>query len=139
MAAVNGRHFERVPLFDRNIGAGLRGQINRAVRRGNIKRNPMRPSQHGDRVCADLVGHIAIGRDPIRADDADLNLPLTHEATGHIVCNHRDRDLILHEFPGGQPRTLQHGSGFVGNDTNLLTLFPRCPDDTKRGPISGRR
>ncbi len=43
-------------------------------------------SQDGDRVSADLVGHITIGRDAIRSHNNSLNAALAHHARRHVIA-----------------------------------------------------
>ena len=59
----------RVALLDRDGRAVGERQVERARRRGDVERDAVRPGQQGDAVGADLVRGVAVGRDPVGADD----------------------------------------------------------------------
>ena len=57
-------------------------------------------------VGADLVGHVAVGRHPIRAKDDHIHLARAHEMAGGVVRDQVHGDLGPHQFPGREPRPL---------------------------------
>ena len=59
--------------------------------------------------------------------------------TRHIVRDQRGGDVVLLQLPNGQPRTLQEGTGLVGEDIHLLARLYRRPDHTQRGAVASRR
>jgi O-antigen/teichoic acid export membrane protein len=96
-------HFARVSLFDRDRGSVGERQVERARRRGDVERNGVRLGQERDAVRADLVGRVAVGRDPVRAHDGDLDLAFLHDLRGHAVADQGHRHSSALEFPSGQP------------------------------------
>ena len=59
--------FIGVAMFDDDIGAGGRVRIDGAAWCGHIQRHTVRGRGQRDAICADLVGHIAVGCDPVRS------------------------------------------------------------------------
>jgi O-antigen/teichoic acid export membrane protein len=96
-------HFARVSLFDRDRGPVGERQVERARRRGDVERDAVGLCQERNAVGADLVGRVAVGRDPVRAHDGDLDLPFLHDLRGHAVADQGYRNSSALEFPGGQP------------------------------------
>jgi len=139
MTAMDCRHFERVPCLNGNVGPRLRLEVDGGVRRSHVEGDVVRPRKDSHRIRADLVGHVAVGGNAIGADDAELNLSLAHEGTGHVIRDECDRNLILHQFPCREARPLQHGPGFIGYHLDPLPLLPRCPDHAQGGSIPSRR
>ena len=60
----------------------------------------------GNRVGADLVRDVAIGGNPIAADDNGVHLSFLHHVTGHIIGDQCGWNFFLFEFPGGQSGAL---------------------------------
>jgi hypothetical protein len=69
--------------------------------------------QHGQRIRPDLVGHVAVGRHPVGADDDEVDVVGGHERPGHDVGHQRGVDPEPVELPGGEPGPLEDGPGFV--------------------------
>src|SRR5512143_1023027 len=88
-------------------------------------------------VSADLVSDITIFRNSVGAYDSQVDHVMEHEVTGHIVGNERARDLLLHEFPRGQSRALEHGTGLVNIYVDLFPGFNRGPHYAFRSSVSG--
>ena len=70
------RHLARAALLDRNVRAVGRAQIDRRQRRGDVERDVVLARQDGDAVGADLVRGVAVGGDPVGADDDEVDLAL---------------------------------------------------------------
>ena len=79
--------------------------------------------QHRQRVCANFIGDVAVGRDAIRADHDQVDFAAVHEVASHVVGDERHGHAELLELPGGQPRTLQERSGFVNVDVDTAAGF----------------
>ena len=63
-----------VALLDRDVIAVGRGEIDRRERRGDVERHVVRVRHHRHRVRADLVGDVAVRRDPVGADDDEVDV-----------------------------------------------------------------
>src|SRR6185312_2834445 len=107
-------------LLDWYVIAVGSGEIDRGPRRGHVKGNAVLPRQHCHCVCTDFVGDIAISGNAVGADDYGANLALLHHGSGHVVGDYRCGNTILGQLPGGEARTLQEGTCFVGENVNLL-------------------
>ena len=73
----------------------------------DVERDAVARRQHGQRVGADLVGRVAVGRDPVRPDEDDVDLAAGHQVPGGHVGDQRVRDAGLGELPGRQPGALE--------------------------------
>ncbi len=82
-------------LLDRNRASVGRIRIHGRARRGDIERHVVRPRREGQAVRADLVGHIAVGRDAVGADDDAGHVAPAQPARGHAVGDHGARDAGL--------------------------------------------
>ena len=91
--------------------------------------------EHGQRVRADLVGGIAVGRDPVRADQHDVHLAERHQVPGGHIGEQRVRDAGLCQLPGRQPRALQVGSRLVDPDVDRALGVVRRLDDAEGGAV----
>ena len=60
-------------------GAIRRGEVHRRDRRDDVQRDPVPLRQDGERIRADLVGRVAVGRDPVRADEHDVDPARRHQ------------------------------------------------------------
>ena len=116
-------------LLDGNLLASGCAQVHTRPRRRHIERDRVLFGQHGDRIGADLVGHVAIGGNAVRAHDHGVDLALLHDGAGHAVADHRGGDAIFVQLPGGQPRALQERTGLIGIDIQLFSLLHRRADD----------
>ena len=132
-------HLAGVALLDRNRGAVRRGEVDGRQRCGHIERNLVRVRHHRDRIGADLVGEVAVGRDAIRADDDEVDVAALHERPGHALGDDGRRDVIAHEFPGRQPRALQERPRLVGEHLPHLALLRGGANDAERRAVPGGR
>ena len=111
--------------------------IDRGEGGGDVEGDPVRPGEDRQAVGPDLVGRIAVGGDPVRPDDDQIDLPLLHQKSRHVVRDQRAGDPLPQELPGGQPRPLEDGAGLVGVHMDLLPLFGGRPDHAERRPVTG--
>src|SRR5213593_154727 len=137
--APNVRHFNGVSLLDWNVGTVGNLQIQGRDRSGNVEWDLVLLRQHSQRIGSNLVRHVAVGSNPVRADNDGVNQSLPHERAGHIVGNDPNINVILPQLPCGQPRALQERPCFVGEDAQPLPIFNGSTNDAERGSISGRR
>ncbi len=128
----------RFPFLDGDrVAIGKRG-IDRGKGGGDVKRDPVGARQDGQGVGPDLVGRVAVGGDPVGADDDQIDLSLLHEKSRHVVRDQRAGDLFLHHFPGGQSRPLEDGAGFIDIDMELFAFLPGGTDHAEGRPVTGR-
>ena len=97
------RNFFDVALLNRNFAAVWCIQIDSGEGRGHVERNIVFFRKHCDGICPDLVRHIAVGGNTVRANDDGADFPLLHHCTRHAVGDHRGRDTVFHEFPCREP------------------------------------
>ncbi len=64
---------DRVAVGERRVDRGEGG--------GDVEGDAVRPGQDGQAVGPDLVGRVAVGGDPVRPDDDQIDLPLLHQKT----------------------------------------------------------
>ena len=81
--------------------------------------------EHGERIGADLVRRVAVGRDPVGAGHDDVHLAARHHRRRGRVGDHRVRDARCLELPGGQARALQERPRLVDEDPLEQPAFPR--------------
>ena len=105
-------------LLDRDRGAVRRREVDRAGRRADVERDAVAGRQHGQRVGADLVRGVAVGRDPVRADEHDVDLAACHQVPGGHVGDQRVRDAGLGQLPGRQPGALEVRPRLVDPDVD---------------------
>ena len=91
-------------------------EVDRARRGRDVERDAVAGRQDGQRVRADLVGRVAVGGDPVRPDDDDVDLAAGHEVAGRDVGDQRVRHAGLGQLPGRQPGALQVRPGLVDPD-----------------------
>ncbi len=130
--------FARVALLDGNGLSGSEAQIESAGRRGHVERDSVRLSQEGDAISADLVGRIAVGGDPIRSDDDDVNLSLLHHLGGHVVADENRVDAALVQFPSGESRSLKERPSFIGKDPKAPASLGGGEENGQGGAVVGR-
>ena len=59
-----------------------------------------------------------------------------HEAGSHVVAQNSGWDAVVHHLPGGKPRTLQKGTGFVRVNMELVAPFDGRADHAQRHAVS---
>ena len=64
---------------------------------------------HREGVRADLVGHVAVGGDAIRAHEHDVDVTVGHERRRPSVHHQLVRDPELLQLPRGEPGALSTG------------------------------
>ena len=115
-------------------GAVGRRQVDRRGRRDDVERDAVARRQHGQGVRPDLVGRVAVGRDPVRPDEDDVDLAARHQVAGGDVGDERVRDAGLGELPGRQPRSLEVRPRLVDPDVDRPLGMMRGLDDAERRP-----
>ena len=107
-------------LLDGNLLASGCAQVHTRPWRRHIERDGVLFGQHGDRIGADLVGHVAIGGNAVGAHDHGANLALAHHCARHIVRDHGGGDAIFVQLPCGETRALQKWPGFIGKHMDFF-------------------
>ena len=133
------RHFAGAALFDRNVMAVGRRQVDGRERRGHVERNAVFAREDGHGVGADLVGGVAVGGDPIGADDHQIDPALPHEGSGHVVRDDRRLNAVPDELPRGQARALEKRARLVREHGDLLAGFDSAANDAQRRAVPGGR
>ncbi len=67
------------PLLDGDRAAVGERRIDRGEGGGDVEGDPVRPGEDRQAVGPDLVGRVAVGGDPVRADDDQIDFPLLHQ------------------------------------------------------------
>ena len=79
----------------------------RCARRGrHVERDLVLPGYHRQAVGSYLVGHVAVGGDPVGADDDGLHLTAADELSGRRVGEKSRVDPGAGKLPGRQARAL---------------------------------
>jgi sugar lactone lactonase YvrE len=130
------RDFDGAAFFDGNLVSGPGSAVDGGPRGGNVKGDAVLFGQDGDRVGADLIGHVAVGGNAVCSHDHGLDAALAHEAGGHVIAEDSGGDAVGHQLPGGEARALQEGAGFVGKDVNLLTALDGSTNDAQSCPVA---
>ena len=115
-AAKRARDLVAGALLDRDLRAVARRRVDRRARRGDVERDAVVRRSDGEPVGADLVRGVAVGRDPVGADDDAVDPPAAHQMRGRRVGDHRVRDAERLELPRRQPRALQQRPRLVDPD-----------------------
>ena len=79
--------------------------------------------EHGNAVCADLIGGVAVGCNPVGADDHHSNAAFFHHLAYHAVANEDSVEAALLKLPGGESRSLQEWPSFVDEDLKVSALL----------------
>ncbi len=95
-------------------------------------------AEHREAIGADLVRHVAVPGDAVRADNGEVDHIVVHEIAGHVVRDQRAGDLLLHELPRGQTRALEHRTGLVDVDVDLFPFFHCGTHHAFGGPVACR-
>src|SRR4051794_4657361 len=132
------RHFSSSTLFDGDLIAGFKRQIQRRNRRRDIERDIVFFGQNSQAVGTDFVCDVAIGGDPVGSDNNASNAAASQEVPGHIVGDQSCFDAITLQLPRREPGALQEGTRFVSKDINLLACLYGGANYTERSAESGR-
>ncbi len=116
-----------------------RRTVERARRRGNIERNAVVSRGDSHTVRPDLVGHVAVRRNSVRADETEIHRAGGHERRCRAVDQHSHRNAGARELPRGEPASLQQRSSFVRKDFDALALLDRHIHCGERRADSARR
>ena len=128
LAVAEAGDFLRGAFLDGNIRAAGDVPVDGGERAGDVERDVVAARQHCHHVGADLVGHVAVGRHPVGADDDCVDLAVRHQVAGHVVGDQGDGDAFLHHLPGGETRPLQERARLVGDDRDFFSGF-NCRTD----------
>src|SRR6185369_11972004 len=101
-----------------DVFARLQVQVDGAVGRRHVEGDVVVLGQDGQAVGADLVGHVALGGDAVRAHDDHLDLARLHQRGGRAVGDEGVGDLGVLQLEGRQTGALQVGPGLVGEDVD---------------------
>jgi len=93
---------------------------------------PGRDDREG--ICPDLVRRVAVGRDPVRADEDRVDLSGRDEVTGGDVGDERVGDAGLRQLPGRESGALKVGPGLVDLDMDGALRVVGGLDDAECGP-----
>ena len=126
-----------IALLDGNGSAIRGGEVDRGERRRHVERDAVLAREHGDGVGADLVGDVAVGRNAVGADDDEVDEPLAHQRSGHVVGDDGRRNAVAHEFPRGEAGALEERPRLVGQHLDLLALLVRGADDPEGRAVAG--
>src|SRR3990172_5699716 len=78
--------FIRVALLDGNPRTIGGGWVKRTTRSRDVERHAVGPGEDGDAVGADLVGHVAVGGDPVGPGDDQIDPARLHQRADHAVA-----------------------------------------------------
>src|SRR4030042_2968980 len=94
------------PLFNWNVLSGGEVEVKGRGRSPHIEGDIMPVCKNGKAVSSYLIGCITVSGDSVRPDQNEINLPLLHQPTGHVVSDHGTGYLFLNQFPGRQSGSL---------------------------------
>ena len=115
-------------------------EVDGRKRRCHIEGYAVLSGEDCHRVGPDLVGDVAVSRDPVRPHDYGVDEPLFHHIPGHTVGYERYVYLVLLKLPRGEPRPLEKRPRLIGVDPYLLFLLDGAPYDAEgRAVASGRK
>ena len=69
--------------------------------------------EHRQRICADLVGDVAVGGDAIGADDHEVDVARAHQRRGRAVGDEGGVDAQPFQLEHREAGTLQQGTSLV--------------------------
>ena len=76
--------------------------------------------QHSDAIGSDLIGHVAVGGNPVAAHNHGIDLAFLHQITRHIVRDQGGANFFFFEFPGGQTGALKKRPRLIDPYFNLF-------------------
>ena len=85
----------RVSLLDRDFPPRRQGEVYCAGGGSYIEGNIIFSGKHCQSIGANFIGNIAIGGDPIGADDNAVDLRLIHKIASHGIGDQGNRDTLL--------------------------------------------
>ena len=100
---------------------------------------PWRAASTASGVRPDLVGRVAVGGDPVGADEDDVDLAAGHQVAGRDVRDERVRHAGLGELPGGEPGALEVRPGLVDPDVDRRARRGGPPGRPRAPSRTGRR
>ena len=130
------QHLVGRAFLDRDIDSAGRRQVECRQGRGHVEGNRVCAREHGERIRPDLVRHVAIGRNPIRANHDRIDLATRHHGAGRPVRDQRKRNPLACQLPGGEARALQERPRLGGDDTLQLARIRGRSNDTECSPVA---
>ena len=107
-------------LFDRDVRARGAVRIDRGGGQRDVEGDAEVAGDDGVPEGADLVRHIAVAGDPVRAGDDRLDLPVGGEVPKGVVGDDDVVDPFAAQLPGGEARSLSPRAGLVDEDLQRL-------------------
>ena len=134
-------HLVGVALLDRDVRSGRCGRIDRAGGAGHHERDPGRVRGQSQAVGADLVGHVAVGRHPVAADDHGVDRAGRDQAGRGRVHHQLVRDPHAGQLVDGQAGALEEGPGLGRDRHHQGFALGQLGDHGERGaaPRGGQR
>ena len=95
----------------------------------------MPAGENGKRIGSDLVGGVAVRRNPVRADNDRVHVAAREDASRRAVGNEHRPDPLLHKFPSGEPCALEQRARLVDEHADDIPPARSGGNDRKRGPF----
>ncbi|KAL7352559.1 hypothetical protein ACKS0A_01636 [Histoplasma ohiense] len=113
------------PFLNNDIRTGLRIHIDGRPRRRDEELDSVVFRQHGQAVCPDLVGRVAVGGHTVCSDDYGAYAHTLswacalarEEGRGHVVCDEGGGDIVVDELECGETGALVVRAGFCAVGT----------------------
>ena len=87
------------------------------------------------RVGSDFVGEVPVGGHPVAAQNDQVHLALSHEKTGHVVGDKGAGDVVVHQLIGGEPGSLEQGTGLICVNHIHFTLAESTAHHAEGGAV----
>ena len=131
-------HLRRVALLDRDLRAPRGAKVDRRARRHDVEGHAVMGREHRQRVGADLVRRVAVGRDAIGPGEDDVDLA----AGDQRPCRGVRDDAVRHagplELPGGQARALEQRARLADEHVRHQSTLEALADRAERRPDAAR-
>ena len=120
--------------------AVIDAEIDGRRRQRDIERHAIVVRGERLQIGADLVADVAVGGDPVGADDHEIDHAVLHQMAAGIVGNDRVRHAVMAELPGRQRGALIARAGLVDPDMDGDAAVMRQIDRRGgRAPIDRRQ
>ena len=129
-----------VALLDRDALAVGDRRVDRRERGGDVEGHPVGAREHREPVGPDLVRGVAVARRSDRRRRRRGRSRRGASGGGRHVRDHGDRDPVLGQLPGGQPRALEKRRASRPPSTrSRLPCFPAARTIPERGAVARGR